>query len=315
MADGPRGVIFDVSEETVVNGVDFVFCRFVKWNDPVVAEANDGGRTAVPREGAILQAISEQTIDLLTTADVPIQGVRGDTAVYGTRTITYALPGMLYTTPDDGDTLVGIDLEQYVRDAGDVIVDRRGWGGIFARDIEVLDSLAGIPGDYLDLAVPHQVNAVVGQVPVAQRGGTRKVQIVGRTPKPSKGRSVLHLEDAGNLAQTPPETPDPPATEALPVPEFTLAASGTTPLTVAVATVTNDDDIEAFGAGVEWQYATGDTEPTGDGTAFGPLALGFGVDTIDVPAVPSGSTVWGARGPRSPRPASAPTGPRGSRSR
>jgi hypothetical protein len=78
----------------------------------------------------------------------------------------------------------------------------------------------------------------------------------------------------------------------LPVPEFTLAASVDTPLTVATATVTNDTDLEDFGAIVEWEYAVSDDRARDDGTAFGPLQLGFGEDTIDTPAAPSGSTIW-----------------------
>ena len=132
MPTGPVGVIFRVAEDTVVNGVDFQFTRFVKWNDPVVSENTDGGRTAVPRDGAIIQAISEQTIDALTEADLTIQGVRGDTSTYGEQTLTYTVPGMLWLTTDDGDTLLALPdgLEGYVEAAGEVIIDRRGWGAI-----------------------------------------------------------------------------------------------------------------------------------------------------------------------------------------
>jgi len=291
VAEGPVGVIFDVDEQSIVNVVQYTFQKFLKWNDPAVSESTDGTRTAVPRDGAIIQAISEQTIDLLTTADLVIQGTLGDSvAAIGEHTLNYGVPGMMWACPDGlGLLLIPLDIPQYVRDAGDVIVDRRGWGAL-KGELEVYDTVVGEPGDYLDLELPHQVNAKVSQSPVAQRGGSRKVQVVGRTPK--AGTAVLQLEDAGNLAQSPPDTPDEPGTDALPVPEFDLSPSVDAPLTVAVATVTNDADLIGFGADVEWEYATGDTEPAGSGTPFGPLVLGFDVTAIDVPAVAPGSTVW-----------------------
>jgi hypothetical protein len=284
VSSGPVGVIFSVSEKDVANGVDYLFHRLVRWREPVVSEG--GVRVAIPREG---RKIEDQTIDLLTPTEQRITGVRAETAVRGERTVVYDVPGMLWQTLDDGVSLTAMDLAQYAEDAGTVIVDRRGWGAIVG-EIEVLDTVAGEPGDYIDTEAPHQVNALVGQSPVAQRGGTRKVQIIGRTAKP--GTAMLYLEDAGLLAQTLPTPEEPPEDGAIPVPEFTLAADVDEPLTVAVATVTNDTALEDVGAIVEWEYAVSETEPVAAGTAFGPLALGFGIDTIDVPAVPSGSTVW-----------------------
>lgn len=287
MADGPQGVIFEVDEQTVVNGVDYEFQRLLRWREPVVTP--DGTRVAIPRDG---RGIEDQTIDLLEPTPQLIKGVRGDSVgAYGEQTITYKVPGQVWYTTDDGATLQEIPggLAQFVQDAGDVIVDRRGWGAKVG-EIEVLDSIEGDPGEYVDLNLPHQINERTDQTPKAQRGGTRKVQVAGATEKPGTRR--FQIEDAGNLAQTMPEPEDPVDDAAIPVPEFTLAASSESPLTIAEATVTNDTDLEDFGAVVEWEYAISATEPTGDGTAFGPLALGFGVDVIALPEVPSGSKVW-----------------------
>lgn len=287
MSDGPDGVIFEKDEQTAVNGVDFEFQRLLRWREPVVTP--DATRVAIPRDG---RGIEDQTIDLLEPKPQLIKGVRGESVgAYGEQTITYHVPGQLWYTTDDGDTLQEFPggLTQFVEDAGNVVVDRRGWGAPTA-EIDVLDDIDGEPGDYVDLNVPHQINARTDQTPMAQRGGTRKVQITGRTPKP--GSAMLQLEDAGNLAQTMPAPEDPVDDDGIPVPEFTLAARSENPLTVAEATVTNDTELEDVGARVEWQYAVGDSEPTADGTDFGPLALGFGTDVIAVPAVPSGSHIW-----------------------
>jgi hypothetical protein len=68
---GPVGVIFDVDESTVINGVDYVFRKFTRWRE--IIDSGDV-RTAVPRAG---RTIEDQTIDLLTSRRAARRGLPG----------------------------------------------------------------------------------------------------------------------------------------------------------------------------------------------------------------------------------------------
>lgn len=279
MSDGPAGVIFEVDEDSVITGVDYTLRSFRLWNPKL-----DEG---------------ERPMDGVVEVEQRIEGRRQDPAVFGDRVLTYDVPGQILLA---GGAIIfnqPFALRAWIQAGGDVLIDRAGWGQIKGQ-IEVLATVAGRVGDYLDLEAPHQVNALVGQSPVAQRGGTRKVQIIGRTEK--AGTSVLQLLDAGNVAQSPPDTPDTGGSGAdpndgIPVPVLSLAASADAPLTIATVTVTNVADLTPLNADVYLEYLVQTATPAGTdaGTAWGPVRTSEGTDELDLPAIPSGSTIW-ARG-------------------
>lgn len=273
----PQDPIFRVSESSAVKGVDVKLKQFRLWN----VNTDDP---------------SDRPIDGVIAEDLTINGKRRDESVYGSKIITFEVPGMIMLSGGSALLNQPLALRDWIIAAGEVIIDRAGWGWQ-EGELEVLATVAGKVGEYLDLEAPHQVNAKVGQSPVGQRGGTRKVQIVARTELP--GTSKLKVKDAGNIAQDPPSAPDDGGTavdpnDGLPVPELSLAESADNPTTIATVTLDNITDFDDLNADTELQYLVQEATPasTDSGDNFGPLESSTGDDEIDAPAVLAGELLW-----------------------
>jgi hypothetical protein len=92
----------------------------------------------------------------------------------------------------DPDLIVPIPFEQYLRTIGDEIFELFGRGAAEGE----LYCLAGIDepvGDQVLVNLMHRPNAVVGQSPVSQRGGERRVLILQRTEEPA-GPKLLVMD-------------------------------------------------------------------------------------------------------------------------
>jgi hypothetical protein len=269
----PKDVIFNVSESSAVKGVDFKLQQFRLWS-------------------ADLDSASDRPVDGVVATELTINGSRRDESVKGSKVITFEVPGMIMLAGGAFVLNQPLALRDWIIDAGDVIIDRAGWGWA-EGELEVLATVPGAVGDYIDLEHPAQVNAKTGQDPITQRGGTRKVQITKRVEMP--GTSKLTVKDAGNLAQDPPEAGDTGTGDAtLPVPELSLAPSAGSPFTIATATEANVSELQDINADTELQYLVQEATPapTDEGAFFGPLLSSTGVDTIDAPAIASGETIW-----------------------
>jgi hypothetical protein len=274
----PKEVIFRVSEASAIKGVDFKLQQFRLWN------ANTDTASDRPADGVIAE-------------DLTVTGERRDDSVVGEKIVKFEVPGMIMLSGDGSGVFnQPLALREWIIAAGEVIIDRAGWGWA-EGELEVLSTVAGAVGDYLDLEAPHQVNAKVGQDPIGQRGGTRKVQIVSRTELP--GTSKLKVKDAGNLAQDPPVAPDDGTggtdpNDGIPVPDLSLAPSADDPYTIATVTLDNISDFDDLNADTLLQYLVQDATPasTDEGDEFGPLASSTGDDEIDAPAAASGETIW-----------------------
>jgi hypothetical protein len=272
----PQDPIFRVSQSSVIKGVDYKLLQFRLWN-------------------AETDASSDRPIDGVVVKSLTINGERRDDSVYGSKIVQFDVPGMIMLPGDDNVSSQPMRLREWIIEAGEVIIDRAGWGWVEA-EIEVLSTVPGQVGDYLDIEAPHQVNSKTAQSPVTQRGGTRKMQIVSRTEFP--GTSKLLLKDAGNLAQDPPVagdtgTPTDPCF-GLPTTSLSLAPSVASPYTIATVTLADVDDYSDIGADLELQYLVQEATPasTDEGDTFGPLLSSTGEDEIDAPAVLSGETIW-----------------------
>jgi hypothetical protein len=272
----PQEVIFRVSESSAIKGVDFKLLRFRLWNPNI-------------------DNPSERPADGVIAKELTISGERRDDSVYGSKIVQFDVPGMIMLSGTEYTTSQPIELRNWIIEAGEVIIDRAGWGWA-EGELEVLATVAGAVGDYIDIEAPHQVNAKTAQSPVGQRGGTRKMQIVARTEMP--GTSKLKVKDAGNLAQTAPSagdsgTPLDPCF-GLPTTSLSLAESVDNPYTVATVTLDDIADYEEVGADVELQYLVQEATPasTDEGDEFGPLLSSTGEDEIDAPAVLAGETIW-----------------------
>ncbi len=270
----PQEVIFRVSEGSAIKGVDFKLQQFRLWNPST-------------------DSASDRPVDGIVANDLTINGKRRDESVFGSKIITFEVPGMIMLA--GGATVLNqpLALRDFIIAAGEVIIDRAGWGWA-EGEVEVLATMDGKIGEYLDCEAPHQVNAKVGQSPVTQRGGTRKMQIVSATEMP--GTRKLKLKDAGNVAQDAPEAPDDGGSGEpfVPVPELSLAPSVDSPFTIATVTETNVADLAALGADTDLEYLVQTATPasTDSGASFGPLLSSTGADTIDAPAIASGETIW-----------------------
>jgi hypothetical protein len=272
----PQEVIFRVSESSAIKGVDYKLLRFRLWNPNI-------------------DNPSERPADGVIAKELTISGERRDDSVYGSKIVQFDVPGMIMLSGTEYTTSQPIELRNWIIEAGEVIIDRAGWGWA-EGELEVLATVAGAVGDYIDIEAPHQVNAKTAQSPVGQRGGTRKMQIVARTEMP--GTAKLKVKDAGNVAQTAPEagdsgTPVDPCF-GLPTTSLSLAESVDNPYTVATVTLDDIADYEEVGADVELQYLVQEATPasTDEGDTFGPLLSSTGDDEIDAPAVLAGETIW-----------------------
>ena len=270
----PREIIFRVAEGSAIKGVDFKLKQFRLWSEKTDSE-------------------SERPIDGIIADSLTINGKRRDDAVQSDSIIVYDVPGMIMLAGGAVIMNQPLALRQWIINAGNVIIDRAGWGWI-EGEIKVLGSVLGKLGEYLDIELPHQVNAKIGQDPITQRGGSRRVQICGETKLPMRRR--IKVKDAGNLAQDPPEADQggTPIDPGLPVPELTLAPSDASPFTIATVTETNITELQDLNADTELQYLVQEAtpDPTDEGAFFGPLLSSTGLDTIDAPAIASGQTIW-----------------------
>jgi hypothetical protein len=272
----PQEVIFRVSESSAIKGVDYKLLRFRLWNPNI-------------------DNPSERPADGVIAKELTISGERRDDSVYGSKIVQFDVPGMIMLSGTEYTTSQPIELRNWIIEAGEVIIDRAGWGWA-EGELEVLATVAGQVGDYIDIEAPHQVNAKTAQSPVGQRGGTRKMQIVARTEMP--GTSKIKVKDAGNVAQTAPSAGDSgtPADPCfgLPTTSLSLAESVDNPYTIATVTLDDIADYEEVGADVELQYLVQTATPasTDEGDTFGPLLSSTGDDEIDAPAVLAGQTIW-----------------------
>jgi hypothetical protein len=272
----PQDPVFRVSQSSVIKGVDYKLLQFRLWN-------------------AETDASSDRPIDGIVVKSLTINGTRRDESVYGSKIVQFDVPGMIMFSGDGNVISQPLALREWVIEAGEVIIDRAGWGWVEA-EMEVLATVPGQVGDYLDIEHPAQVNAKTAQSPVTQRGGTRKMQIVSRTEFP--GTSKLLLKDAGNLAQDAPTagdtgTPTDPCF-GLPTTSLSLAPSVASPYTIATVTLADVADYSDIGADLELQYLVQTATPasTDEGETFGPLLSSTDEDEIDAPAVLAGETIW-----------------------
>jgi hypothetical protein len=274
----PKEVIFRVSEASAIKGVDFKLQQFRLWNSNT-------------------DSTSDRPPDGVTAEDLIVTGERRDDSVVGEKIVKFEVPGMIMLSGDGSGVFnQPLALREWIIAAGEVIIDRAGWGWA-EGELEVLSTVAGQVGDYLDIEHPAQVNAKTGQDPIGQRGGTRKVQIVSRTELP--GTSKLKVKDAGNLAQDPPVAPDDGTggtdpNDGIPVPDLSLAPSADEPYAIATVTLDNIADFDDLNADTLLQYLVQDATPasTDEGDFFGPLESSTGEDEIDAPAAESGQTIW-----------------------
>jgi hypothetical protein len=272
----PREIIFRVAESTAVKGVDFKLKQFRLWSEKTDSE-------------------SDRPIDGVIAETLTINGARRDDVVQSDKIVIYDVPGMIMLS---GGAIIlnqPLALRNWIIEAGNVIIDRAGWGWP-EGEIKILNSVIAKLGEYLDVELPHQINAKIDQDPITQRGGTRRVQIVSETKK--TGYRTVKVRDAGNLAQTPPSATDggiatDPAA-GIPVPDLLLSDSTENPTTVALVTLDNIADFDDLNADTELQYLIQDATPasTDNGTNFGPLLSSTGDDTILSPNVPTGQVLW-----------------------
>lgn len=199
-----------------------------------------------------------------------------DLTVFSTREIVYDFAGMVHL--DGGWQPAIAELIAAIATYG---FDRYGRGAPVAE----VDLIEGEPGSearigdevYLDVASYPNRGYRIGESTV----GARIMQVVRRTEAPNGPR--LKLVDAG-LNQQP----------VSPEPTISIAQSAGAPRSVAAFTIGNASDIndaEVLTLAVEW--ATGASEPTGNGTLFIRYSPGtVPTSAVPLPAVRPGSTVW-----------------------
>lgn len=257
-ADQP---IFNVEEQTVISALRIKWVQFAFWN-PVVAK--------------VIEASSQRPLDTIlhTAREIVIES--GDVAAFGSKEISYEIPGMVHEeknfTPKLSELVTGQALEAF---------DRYGRG---ATTGEFRIMRASDPGTqvgeelYLQPAHIPNLNKRYGDDPSV---GARIVQIVRRT-EAAPGPSFKYVDSGSNLQ---------PVT---PAPTISIAANAVNPRTVADLTVTNAAAINATGVlllAIEW--ATGASSPSGAGvtlTRYKPNTIPTAA--FSLPSVESGSKVW-----------------------
>lgn len=244
-----NSTIFDLDESTVANRITIKTERFDLAVTPDTEQA--------PADGVVI-----------TPVTVSVEN--GDTAVYGDSETVYEIPG----TITQGGSAAGVDLEQFATGVAREVFDRYGRGAI-AGELNCLATVDLVLGEEVQLDLPHQVNAVAGRTPVAQRGGIRIVQVVRRTETPHG--PTLKVIDSGTTAQA--ATP----------PTISIAA-GADARKMAVVTITNAATLAAAGLLVRLEMGTGAVAPaTG---ALLTIADPATTVTVAIPPADAGTRVW-----------------------
>jgi hypothetical protein len=170
--------------------------------------------------------------------------------------IIYDVPGNVTTTAQGK-----FDAASFGRD----VIRRSGP----TAEILISDTIAAKLGDVVISTIAHQVNGNV-------RGGSRRYQILRRTPKDAAVE--LKWIDAGKV------------TLLTVVPTFTVAASSSAPKSAFVVTLTNAAAVAAEGALVRVEWGFGATTPT-SGTLL--AIMNPATETVlSPPRVDSGAHVW-----------------------
>lgn len=256
--------------------------------DPVVFELDE--RTAISSvtltqkvlAPAVLQynmAQANVNTDGLQVSEVSITANYGNDPTFTTfaaRDVAFTVPGMIHTAADFTPT-PALTLDAIAK----TMVPRFG-RGVAAAEVQVLASAASAAaqvGDEVYLAAPHYPNRNyrIGESTV----GARIMQVVRRTDTPTG--LLLRLLDSGLAAQ-----PVSPAAT------ITAAKNPSNPTLVARFTITNAGTINAGNTiGVEVEWATGASAPTGNGTTFAIYEPGdVPTAAVDLPGLlASGQTV------------------------
>lgn len=249
-------VVFDLSEETVVNTVSIE-------HEVYAIAADSTSETPQPRDGII---VSKQRV-----VSAP-----ADTTAFGAKEVALTISGMVHAA-----TSTEADMSSLVAASAVELFDRFGRGAP-STELELLATSAAAAvavGDEIYVTAPHfpNRNYRIGESSV----GARIMQVVRRTEAP-EGPS-LKLVDAG-LAQQP----------VAPAAAVTVAANLDAPRTVAEFSITNAAAINAAAVlvvAVEW--ATGAGSPAANGQLFARYAAAA-CPTVAVPLPPvaAGSKVW-----------------------
>jgi hypothetical protein len=198
----------------------------------------------------------------------------GDTTTFSTREVAYSIPGMVHQadtfTPDMSALILGVEQEVFSRfKRGAPVYQVAVLGTSAAAALQVGDECL------IDVSYVPNKGYRIGESTI----GARVAQVVRRDETPVG--PAFKLVDSG------------PSLQLATVPAISIAASTGSPQTMARFTITNAATLNAAGAGVEVQWATGSSTPTTDGTPFTRYA-GGAVPTaaVSLPNVRPGSTVY-----------------------
>lgn len=245
-------------------------CTQVRYASKVLTEPaeNDDQTTPPPPDGIV----ESENVTLIAS---------GDTTTFSTREVSYSVPGMVHQA--DSFTPATVEVGGVLVDATILGVEQE----IFARfkrgapvyQIPVLATSGAAllnVGDecLINVSYVPNVGYRIGESTV----GARVAQVVRRDETPVG--PIFKLVDSG------------PSLQLSTLPTLTIAASTGAPQTVARFTITNASTLNAAGAGVELEWATGSTTPTTNGTPFTRYATGaIPTAAVSLPNVVPGSRV------------------------
>ncbi|HWL41020.1 MAG TPA: hypothetical protein VNO75_12365 [Gemmatimonadaceae bacterium] len=201
----------------------------------------------------------EPTVDgfIAVNESVEVENDESDAVTYGENEQVYDLPGQILNAKAQQD----FDLEKYTLGVAREIFDRYGRGAI-GGETYWLPNVTAQPGEEVQINIPQLPNAVVGAVPVSQRGGARIVQVVARTETPSGPE--LRILDSGTTAQ--------PGT----LPTISVLPNPADPYHFSDLAVTNAKALKAAGFKVRVEIGVGAGAP----------AAGSLLTVLDVPNLP-----------------------------
>jgi hypothetical protein len=167
------GTPFDTDESTTITAITLKQQRLRPWT----TDEKDQ-----PAVDALLTL--PWPTDTLENSDDDIPTGAENTVTIGN------IPGMIMT--DDGTNVIPLPFDQFLAILADEFFDIFGRGGIFG-DFHFLPEMTKKVGEDFYADMIHRPNAVVGQSPVSQRGGARRVMVVHRTEE-SDGPVVRLLD-------------------------------------------------------------------------------------------------------------------------
>jgi hypothetical protein len=172
-----EGTVWNIEEDSVVTAATLKQLRLIPWTTEETKQPDSDSLVA-----------REWPVNTIENSD---DDIPPGLAESGREVVIGDIPGTIVF--DDGGDIVPVPFEQYLASLAFEIFELFGRGAA-EGDLHCLSGVDALVGDQILVDLVHRPNAVIGQSPVSQRGGERRVLVIQRTEEPEG--PTLRIVDA-----------------------------------------------------------------------------------------------------------------------